>query len=282
MTLRKVNGKAMVTPRPETEEYNVQNFVYVRRRPFHPRRLYDLVYDKFILQSEPEDEDMGMATQAELGDVDSEDQDMDSEGQDIGDNDAFEDEDMVDEKSSEDDNHHSDAPALPDNATILANKKQSPLFARLFRSKGEIWLATRPNRAGEWSQAGAMLAMVGGRPWFAVTAKEEWQTGDNEIDAMIQIDMVDGGIYGDRRQEVVFIGELLDVAGLEQALDRCLLTDVEWDKWQAVMAAGDGPNDCSQHCVAQKQEQLYELFEDGFPNWAEEEHGENGDHNHDH
>ena len=37
--------------------YNVQNFVYVRRRPFHPRRLFEFLHDKFILQHPEVEED---------------------------------------------------------------------------------------------------------------------------------------------------------------------------------------------------------------------------------
>lgn len=34
------------------------------------------------------------------------------------------------------------------------NKRESPVWKGLLRSKGFIWLATRPNVHGEWSQAG--------------------------------------------------------------------------------------------------------------------------------
>jgi G3E family GTPase len=126
MTLREVKGKKTVTPKPETEEYNVNNFIYVRRRPFHPRRLFALLHDKFILQhpfgeeEEEEEEDESNNDDEEMEDDESEDEDVDME-------------DPLD---------------LPDPAVILANKKAHPLFARLFRSKGEFFLATRPGRAG--------------------------------------------------------------------------------------------------------------------------------------
>lgn len=41
--------------------------------------------------------------------------------------------------------------------------------------------------------------------------------------------------WGDRRQEVVFIGEQLDHSGLQTSFDRCLLTDKEMRKWERVM-----------------------------------------------
>ncbi|KAI6821416.1 hypothetical protein KC340_g13169 [Hortaea werneckii] len=264
MTLRQVNGKKTVTPKPETEEYNVRNFVYVRRRPFHPRRLFELIHGKFIFQQPAdEDEDDGQDEDAEDGDVSMDDQDeaagTDEEG---------------------DDDEMNDAPALPDTATILANKRASPLFARLFRSKGEIYLATRPNQAGEWSQAGGMLTINGGRPWFAVTDHNEWDTGNAEIDALVQHDMKAGGLYGDRRQELVFIGEKLDIEGLEKVLDACLLNDEEYAEWEEVMKKGSGPNTTDLEERREKEDELCQIFEDGFFEWVQP--GEEGDMDHDH
>nr|POF17611.1 cobw domain-containing protein [Quercus suber] len=144
---------------------------------------------------------------------------------------------------------------LPDNATILANKKAHPLFARLFRSKGEFWLATRPNRAGEWSQAGAMLTLQGGRAWFCTLERAAWATGVREIDELVEHDMAQGGAFGDRRQELVFIGEQLDTAGIRAALDACVLDDAEWAAWRGVMmpqGADGGPNSADKEALARK------------------------------
>lgn len=277
-----------MTPKPETEEYNVRNFVYTRRRPFHPRRIFGLLYDKFILQLEhPEEED------------DDEDDEDDEE-------DESEDEEMTTEDSQEslsssnrsspfrsasdgstavtvpspagssngkeadDDAIMADDLIPPPNPTILSNKRASPLFARLFRSKGEFYLATRPHRAGEWSQAGAMLTMTGGRPWFCTLPPEEYMTGSLEIDALVQHDMKSGGEWGDRRQELVFIGEKLDIKELEKVLDECLLTDDEFASWEEVMR-----DDVSQE---EKLDRLADLFDDGFPDWPEDDDHEGHDH----
>ncbi|KAK3305217.1 CobW/HypB/UreG, nucleotide-binding domain-containing protein [Chaetomium strumarium] len=322
MTLREVNGRNVLTPKPETEEYNVRNFVYSRRRPFHPRRLWALLYDKFILQLEtPEDDDND--------DEDGEDEDegkTDNEQKPQGTTDIDIDIDMAstddnnipsspsssrstsssspsstttaatapssstthsNSKSNANTNSKDREPQLPlvaaetdddddltppSNPTILATKRAHPLFACLFRSKGEFLLATRPHRAGEWSQAGAMLTLRGGRPWFCTLPAEQYTTGDPEVDALVQHDIAQGGEWGDRRQEIVFIGEKLDVGGLERVLDACLLTDAEMKLWEEVMREDKGVED--------KVDRLAELFEDGFPDWAEEEDGGHAGHDH--
>ncbi|KAF2158068.1 cobW-domain-containing protein [Myriangium duriaei CBS 260.36] len=289
MTLREVNGRKTVTPKPETEEYGVRNFVYTRTRPFHPLRLFELLHDKFILQLEHPEEGQ------EDGDGDEdEDEEMDdaSDDDDEESNDADEDVQMPDSPSSSgtsqnsrstaatnvsstdiEDKKMDTAPEIPDNKTILANKRAHPLFARLFRSKGELLLATRPGRAGEWSQAGAMLTIQGGRPWFITLPEEEYLTGSDEIDELVKHDIAKGGEWGDRRQELVFIGEALDTKGIEKVLDGCLLDDGEWEQWCEIMR-GNGSQE-------QKAAKLADVFDDGFPDWPEgdEEEGHEG---HDH
>ncbi|KAI6312626.1 hypothetical protein MCOR30_010507 [Pyricularia oryzae] len=243
LTLREVNGRKTITPKPETEEYNVRNFVYRRQRPFHPLRLYKLLFDKFILQLEHPEED------------DDQDEEEDEEK---------DEDDEWEEANSDQEEQEADPLDAPSNEAILANKRASPLFARLFRSKGEFFLATRPHRAGEWSQAGAMLTMTGGRPWFATLPESEYLTGNADIDALVMHDLESGGEWGDRRQELVFIGEKLDIPALERVLDACLLTDEEWKKWQKLMRSGVlSPQG--------KMERLARLFDDGFPDWPEDE-----------
>lgn len=282
-----------MTPKPETEEYNVRNFVYSRRRPFHPLRLFSLLHDKFILQLEEPDED-GDDEDAE-GDNESDDAEMTMDEDDESHSDSNQSSSRLspsdrstavtaptsvasdaDGKEPPGGNAITVADATtPANDMILANKRAHPLFARLFRSKGEFFLATRPHRAGDWSQAGAMLTLSGGRPWFCTLPAEEYMTGNPEIDALVQHDMRNGGEWGDRRQELVFIGEKLDVKGLERVLDECLLTDEEFKDWEELMREDES--------LEQKLDRLSDLFEDGFPDWADPDEVTAGvEHNHDH
>ncbi|KAK6844464.1 cobW domain-containing protein [Apiospora arundinis] len=249
MTMRQINGRNKITPKPETEEYNVRNFIYQRRRPFHPQRLWKLIYDKFIVQQQEDEEQSG-----------EEDSDGESEAE-------------SDSTSGDDDDEEEEDLNPPSNQEILANKSNHPLLARLFRSKGTFHLATRPTLQGQWSQAGAMLALTGGDPWFCTLPFEVWTSGDADIDAMIRHDIEghDGG-WGDRRQEIVFIGEGLDVAGLEALLDSCLLDDAEFAAWEAVMKMAPLSDEG-------KTEALQRVFNDGFADWPAFEAEE---HDHDH
>ncbi len=97
-------------------------------------------------------------------------------------------------------------------------------YGKLIRSKGYFWLATRPEFAGQWSQAGG-IARYGfaGMFWKSVP-QENWPT-DEEYLASIQKIWVEP--FGDMRQELVFIGQGLDKNKITQALDDCLLNEDE-------------------------------------------------------
>ena len=97
-------------------------------------------------------------------------------------------------------------------------------YGKLIRSKGYFWLASRPEFAGHWSQAGG-IARYGfaGMFWKAVP-KSSWPT-DEEYLASIEKQWVEP--FGDMRQELVFIGQGLDAGKITRALDDCLLTEEE-------------------------------------------------------
>lgn len=95
----------------------------------------------------------------------------------------------------------------------------------LLRSKGFFWLATRPDYAGAWSQAGGIMHHTAAGRWLAAMPRDEWPE-----DTAIRNEMLDDWFepYGDRRQELVFIGQNVDEARLRAELDACLLTDAEF------------------------------------------------------
>jgi len=115
---------------------------------------------------------------------------------------------------------------------FLHNKQE---YGKLIRSKGYFWLATRPEFAGQWSQAGGIAHYgFGGMFWKSVP-KKQWPT-DADYLASIEKNWVEP--FGDMRQELVFIGQNLDKQKMIKALDSCLLSEDELIKgktfWQTL------------------------------------------------
>ena len=70
----------------------------------------------------------------------------------------------------------------------------------------------------------AALACFASSAVSAAAPREHWPQ-DPEHHARIEAEF--DGAYGDRRQEIVFIGQHLEPGQTREILDRCLLTDVE-------------------------------------------------------
>ncbi|ODQ52980.1 cobW-domain-containing protein, partial [Saitoella complicata NRRL Y-17804] len=220
----------------EIDEYGVKSFIYRARRPFHPMRLYDIASEYFVL----------MEGVAEDGDEEA----TDDENEDMEDAEEEEEEDEVDMDEDEE-------KLMLDPQSRLDNKRASPAFAPLIRSKGFIWLATRPIQHGEWSHAGGMLTISGGGPWFCELPREEWPE-DRDVIKSIEKDFE--GTWGDRRQELVMIGtEEMNEDLIKRELDACLLDDEEWNQWAAIMTSEDS--------IEEKAVQMDALFEDGWEEW---------------
>ena len=56
----------------------------------------------------------------------------------------------------------------------------SRILPRFRPCSGFIWLASRPDVHGEWSQAGIMFTMAGGSRWFCTTPEEGWPLAEME------------------------------------------------------------------------------------------------------
>lgn len=94
-------------------------------------------------------------------------------------------------------------------------------WAGVVRAKGFFWLATQPNRVGEISQAGALVRTSKLGLWWASVPRERWPN-DPEFEQLMQPYL--HPVWGDRRQEIVFIGtDPMDEAKINAALDACLL-----------------------------------------------------------
>ncbi|MBX2850598.1 MAG: GTP-binding protein, partial [Phycisphaeraceae bacterium] len=128
---------------PETEEYGISSFVYLRRRPFHPTRLLS-IWDE--------------------------------------------------------------------------------LQPGIIRSKGYLWMASRPAFCMVWSQAGTSLQIDPAGYWYAALGKDRLPE-DPEARAWVEKHWDPDA--GDCRQQIVFIGIDMDPQAIKKRLDEALLTDEE-------------------------------------------------------
>jgi len=110
----------------------------------------------------------------------------------------------------------------------------------LLRSKGFFWLASRPDHAGSWSQAGGVMHHGLAGRWWASVPKEQWPA-----EYLDDIESQWEEPYGDCRQELVFIGQNVDAKKVCMELDACLLTEAE-------LAAGPD---------------VWRNYRDDFPQW---------------
>ncbi|MET0389374.1 MAG: zinc metallochaperone GTPase ZigA [Polyangiales bacterium] len=99
-----------------------------------------------------------------------------------------------------------------------------PAWQGVLRSKGFFWLATRMDVTGLWSHAGGSATCSGIGFWYAAVDRAGWPD-HAEHQARITREWQEP--WGDRRQELVFIGVELDEPGLRARLDAALLTDKE-------------------------------------------------------
>lgn len=90
----------------------------------------------------------------------------------------------------------------------------------VIRAKGHFWLATRPDWAAEFSLAGALSSVRPLGRWWASLPADRLPT-DPEARAEVVANWTDP--WGDRRQELVFIGVELDRAAITAALDAALI-----------------------------------------------------------
>ncbi len=89
------------------------------------------------------------------------------------------------------------------------------------RAKGFFWLASRPAFVGEMSQAGPLVRTEAMSYWWAAVPKKNWPDDETLIE---RINTGWHQQWGDRRQELVFIGTAeMDKEAIRAELDACLL-----------------------------------------------------------
>lgn len=94
----------------------------------------------------------------------------------------------------------------------------------IVRAKGFFWLASRNDMTGLLSQAGTSIMLQGAGEWIAAYPEEEREQILKEEPELLE--KWDGS-FGDRMNELVFIGVDMNRNEVENSLDQCLLTDKE-------------------------------------------------------
>ncbi|MEM7191058.1 MAG: GTP-binding protein [Pseudomonadota bacterium] len=92
----------------------------------------------------------------------------------------------------------------------------------VIRSKGHFWIATRPDWVLEFSLAGALSSVTPLGTWWAAVPKQRWPDNDGARAYMAERWVEP---WGDRRQEIVFIGSGIDWAKLKTRLDAALVPE---------------------------------------------------------
>lgn len=103
----------------------------------------------------------------------------------------------------------------------------------IIRSKGLFWLASRPMQALSWGQAGGSLRADSVGVWWASMPFAE---RTRYVDFVENKDLIESRwdkVFGDRLNELVFIGQDMDEKKIKLELERCLCTVEEIALWRA-------------------------------------------------
>ncbi len=104
----------------------------------------------------------------------------------------------------------------------------------IIRSKGLFWLASRPEQALIWSQAGGSLRSDSAGVWWSSMPFEKRIEHPAFIENQKNIEAGWDKTFGDRKNEIVFIGQDMDEVLIRAELNACLATDEEItsNKWK--------------------------------------------------
>lgn len=101
---------------------------------------------------------------------------------------------------------------------------QSDKMQTLLRSKGFFWLASRPDEGISWSFAGKIARVQSAGEWLAALPPSDWP---HQSEVAEYVDTYWEEPFGDRRQELVFIGMNMRKEDMLEQLHSALLTDEE-------------------------------------------------------
>ena len=102
----------------------------------------------------------------------------------------------------------------------------------IIRSKGLFWIASRPDQALVWSSAGGSLKTDPAGVWWDSMPFSERINYADFVNNQQMIESEWSSDFGDRKIELVFIGQQLDVSAITNKLDECLLNQEEVSEWK--------------------------------------------------
>ena len=104
----------------------------------------------------------------------------------------------------------------------------------VIRSKGLFWLASRPDQAILWNQAGGSLRADSAGVWWSSMPYEKRSKYISFLENQKDIESDWNTEFGDRKNEIVFIGQDMNEAAIKSELDMCTATKEELasKKWE--------------------------------------------------
>lgn len=103
----------------------------------------------------------------------------------------------------------------------------------IIRSKGIFYLAALPEQAINFSQAGGSLRIDPAGVWWASMDLREREQYSDYLENRAEIHTDWDNDFGDRKNELVFIGQDMDNDKLKKSLENCLLTPTEIKDYKA-------------------------------------------------
>lgn len=112
----------------------------------------------------------------------------------------------------------------PFNPARFWNYVQHKFPGTVIRSKGLFWLSSRPQQALVWSQAGGSLRADSAGVWWSSMPYEKRIQFISFVENQRAIEEVWDENFGDRKNELVFIGQEMDEEKIKADLNACLET----------------------------------------------------------
>lgn len=209
-----LTSKSLPATRHESR-FGITSFLYKAQRPFHSSRFHEEFIDKFfVLVDNEDDEDTDCEEEGEESPEEEKDEEAANQNQ------ATDEEEGIKRLQEEAD---------------TKQKIRANLFGNVLRSKGFLWTAHSHDLMVVYGQASNAVTMTLGERWKVLDSKA-WVGSKEEI-ASFRSDFNES--WGDRRQELVFIGYNMKHKSIQKTLDACLLTDEEFglglDGWKATI-----------------------------------------------